>query len=82
VLELRADTSTIGSGPAADHVIADPTLAAIHVEVKRSHHGFTAAIHEPGLAMQLNDKAVKRVDLVDNDRLVIGATPLRFKTIA
>ncbi|MBL8622731.1 MAG: FHA domain-containing protein [Myxococcales bacterium] len=74
-------SAVIGSAPPAEIVIADPTLALAHCRLARGAYDFTLVAIEAADVF-VNGVRVERFELVDGDRIALGASQLVFKSTA
>jgi len=77
-----AETScTIGREPPADIVLPDEAIEPQHARISVAPHGATVIDGGSELGTYVNDKRIRKFDLVDNDIIRIGNTRLQFKTV-
>jgi two-component system response regulator GlrR len=75
-----AQTRTlIGSGPAADFPVADPTVSAVHCEIVVDERGFRVRDLDAKNGVVLGGRRVQEAWLQRKDDLVLGETTVRFK---
>jgi len=80
--KLMMDTSTtIGRDAAAAVQIEDERVEDLHCRIESMPTGFV--LHDGGskAGTYINERRIDRHELVDNDVITIGRTPIKFKSI-
>src|SRR5262249_22682713 len=75
--ELK-EITTLGSGPAADIVIAGERIAPAHATVRKVSAGYRLHDHSSGLGTYIDGRPVLYATLRPGDRFRIGTTVLRL----
>jgi hypothetical protein len=78
---LKSGKTTIGTGSDCDVVIDDQFASTRHAEVRFEGKHFRIVDLGSTNGMTINDKKVRDHELVDNDRVVLGRTELKFKSV-
>ncbi|MEO6952172.1 MAG: FHA domain-containing protein [Polyangia bacterium] len=78
---LKSGKTIIGTASDCDVVIEDQFASSRHAEVKLAGNAFRITDLGSTNGMLINDKKTRDHELVDNDRIVIGRTELKFKSV-
>lgn len=78
---LKSGKTVIGTANDCDVVIEDEFASSRHAEVKLAGNAFRITDLGSTNGMLINDKKTRDHELVDNDRIVIGRTELKFKSV-
>ncbi len=71
----------IGTAPDCDVVIDDSFASSRHAEVRRDGQRFRLIDLGSTNGMVVNEKKVREHELVDNDRIVLGRSEFKFKSV-
>ncbi len=69
---LRKPLITIGSSPGNDIVLADPTVAASHMNLVRKGSRYLAMVLDRSKELYLNGRRIRSADLNTGDHLLVG----------
>jgi FHA domain-containing protein len=72
--------SVIGKDPACEVVLNDPFLSGRHATIRAQNGMFVLEDHSTN-GTWVNDKQIKRHELVDNDFIKVGQTLMKFKLL-
>ncbi len=78
---LKSGRTVIGTASDCDVVIEDQFASSRHAEVKLAGNAFSIIDLGSTNGMLVNDRKTRDHELVDNDRIVIGRTELKFKSV-
>lgn len=78
---LRNGKNIIGTAADCDVVITDPYMSAKHAAVIHQNGIFTLIDLGSTNGTSLNDKAVQKEELIDNDTVRVGRTEMKFKSL-
>ena len=78
-IQLDSARRTLGSSTAADLMIPDPKIAAVHPELERCTGGWL--LRDLGGGVVANKRRIFAIGLVAGDVIEVGATKLVFKSI-
>lgn len=71
----------IGAGADNDIVVTDEYLSANHAEVRIEGNGYVFVDHGSTNGSFVNDRRVSKEEVIDNDRIRLGRTEFRIKTL-
>ena len=78
---LKSGKTVIGTAGDCDVVIEDGFASSRHAEVRLNGNAFRIVDLGSTNGLLVNDKKTREHELVDNDRIVIGRTELKFKSV-
>jgi hypothetical protein len=78
---LKSGKTVIGTANDCDVTIEDGFASSRHAEVRLSGNAFRIVDLGSTNGLVVNDKKVREHELVDNDRITIGRTQLKFKSV-
>jgi len=73
--------SSIGTDPACDVVLNDPHMSRRHAEIKIQNGAWWLFDLGSTNGTFVNDKKISQHELVDNDNVKFGQTPVKFKSL-
>ena len=82
VYDLHKPLTSIGSGPSCDVVLDDALIPAIFANVQFDGHGYSIAVLDKSIDMNVNGKKRRKHKLSHGDKLVIGVANLRFDVVS
>ncbi len=78
---LKSGRTIVGTAGDCDVVIDDQFASSRHAEVRLEGQHFKIVDLGSTNGMTVNDKKVREHELVDNDRVVLGRTEFKFKSV-
>jgi len=78
---LKSGRTVIGTASDCDVVIDDQFASSRHCEVRLEGQAFKIVDLGSTNGITVNDKKVREHELVDNDRIVMGRTEFKFKSV-
>jgi hypothetical protein len=78
---LKSGRTVIGTANDCDVVIEDQFASSRHAEVRLEGQAFKISDLGSTNGMTVNDKKVREHELVDNDRIVLGRSEFKFKSV-
>ncbi len=78
---LKAGRTIVGTAPDCDVVIEDGFASSKHAEFRLEGQAFKIIDLGSRNGIMVNDKKVREHELVDNDRVVLGRTEFKFKSV-
>ena len=77
--EILEDSLYVGSSNENHIRVHDPSVAGIHLEIKKTRDGYKLVDLESKAGTQVNGEFVNHHLLEDGDRIRIGDTPMKFE---
>jgi hypothetical protein len=78
---LKAGRTVAGTAPDCDVVIEDGSVSSRHAEFRLEGQAFKIVDLGSRNGTMVNNKKVREHELVDNDRIVLGRTEFKFKSV-
>jgi len=78
---LTPGKNVIGTSANCDVVLTDQYMSGRHATINYEYQRFTLIDLDSTNGTYLNDKRVSREELIDNDRVRLGRTELKFKSL-
>lgn len=73
--------NTMGTAADCDVVLTDPYLSSHHTVIRHENGEFTLVDLDSTNGTYVNERRVSREDLIDNDKIRLGRTELKFKSL-
>lgn len=73
--------NTMGTAADCDVVLTDPYLSSKHTVIRHENGVFTVTDLDSTNGTFVNDRRVSRYDIIDNDKIRLGRTELKFKSL-
>jgi hypothetical protein len=73
--------NTMGTAADCDVVLTDPYLSSKHTVIRHENGSFTLVDLDSTNGTYLNDRRVTKSDIIDNDKIRLGRTELKFKSL-
>ena len=73
--------NTMGTAADCDVVLTDPYLSSHHAVIRHENGEFTFVDLDSTNGSYVNERRVSREDLIDNDKIRLGRTELKFKSL-
>lgn len=73
--------NTMGTAADCDVVLTDPYLSSHHSVIRHENGEFTFVDLDSTNGSYVNERRVSREDLIDNDKIRLGRTELKFKSL-
>lgn len=73
--------NTMGTAADCDVVLTDPYLSSKHAVIRYEHGTFTLVDLDSTNGTFLNETRASKEDLIDNDKIRVGRTELKFKAL-
>ncbi len=73
--------NTMGTAADCDVVLTDPYLSSHHAVIRHENGEFTFVDLDSTNGSFVNERRVSREDLIDNDKVRLGRTELKFKSL-
>ncbi len=71
----------MGTAADCDVVLTDPYLSSHHSVIRHENGEFTFVDLDSTNGSYVNERRVSREDLIDNDKIRLGRTELKFKSL-
>jgi pSer/pThr/pTyr-binding forkhead associated (FHA) protein len=78
---LVTGRNVIGTAADCDIVLTDPYLSSKHVVIRHENGEFMLIDLDSTNGSYVNDRQVTKQDLIDNDKVRIGRTEMKFKSL-
>lgn len=78
---LTPGKNLIGTSATCDVVLTDQYMSGRHASINYEDQRFTLIDLDSTNGTYLNDKRISREELIDNDRIRLGRTELKFKSL-
>jgi hypothetical protein len=78
---LVTGKNVLGTSADCDIVLTDPYLSARHATIRHDEGRFTLIDLDSTNGTYLNDKRISKEELIDNDKIRLGKTELKFKSL-
>ena len=78
---LYGGLNRLGAGADNDIVVTDEYLSANHAEIRIEDNAYTFIDHGSTNGSFVNDRRVSKEEVIDNDRIRLGRTEFRIKTL-
>ena len=73
--------NTLGTAADCDVVLTDPYLSSHHTVIRHENGEFTLVDLDSTNGTYVNERRCSREDLIDNDKIRLGRTELKFKSL-
>ena len=73
--------NTMGTAADCDVVLTDPYLSSKHTVIRHENGVFTVSDLDSTNGTFVNDRRITRYDIIDNDKIRLGRTELKFKSL-
>lgn len=73
--------NTMGTSADCDVVLTDPYLSSKHCVIRHENGTFTLVDLDSTNGTYLNDRRASKEDIIDNDKIRMGRTELKFKSL-
>ncbi|MBI5610153.1 MAG: FHA domain-containing protein [Deltaproteobacteria bacterium] len=73
--------NTMGTAADCDVVLTDPYLSSKHSVIRHENGTFTVSDLDSTNGTFVNDRRISRMDIIDNDKIRLGRTELKFKSL-
>lgn len=73
--------NTMGTAADCDVVLTDPYLSSHHAVIRHENGEFTLTDLDSTNGSFVNERRISREDLIDNDKVRLGRTELKFKSL-
>ena len=73
--------NTMGTAADCDVVLTDPYLSSHHAVIRHENGEFTFVDLDSTNGSYVNERRVSREDLIDNDKIRLGRTEIKFKSL-
>ena len=73
--------NTLGTAADCDVVLTDPYLSSHHAVIRHENGEFTLVDLDSTNGTYVNERRVSREDLIDNDKVRLGRSELKFKSL-
>jgi pSer/pThr/pTyr-binding forkhead associated (FHA) protein len=73
--------NTMGTAADCDVVLTDPYLSSKHAVIRHENGTFTLSDLDSTNGTFVNERRVSRYDIIDNDKVRLGRTELKFKSL-
>ncbi len=73
--------NTMGTAADCDVVLTDPYLSSKHCVIRHENGTFTLVDLDSTNGTYLNDRRASKEDIIDNDKIRMGRTELKFKSL-
>lgn len=73
--------NTMGTAADCDVVLTDPYLSSKHAVIRHENGVFTLVDLDSTNGTYLNDRRCSKEDMIDNDKVRLGRTELKFKSV-
>lgn len=73
--------NTMGTAADCDVVLTDPYLSSKHAVIRHENGTFTVSDLDSTNGTFVNDRRISRMDIIDNDKVRLGRTELKFKSL-
>jgi hypothetical protein len=73
--------NTMGTAADCDVVLTDPYLSSHHTVIRHENGEFTLVDLDSTNGTYVNDRRCSREDLIDNDKIRLGRSELKFKSV-
>ncbi len=73
--------NTMGTAADCDVVLTDPYLSSHHTVIRHENGEFTLVDLDSTNGTYVNERRCSREDLIDNDKIRLGRTELKFKSL-
>lgn len=73
--------NTMGTAADCDVVLTDPYLSSKHAVIRHENGTFTLSDLDSTNGTFVNERRVTRYDIIDNDKVRLGRTELKFKSL-
>ena len=78
---LVTGRNVIGTAADCDVVLTDPYLSSKHMAIRHEDGVFTLIDLDSTNGSFVNDRRISKTELIDNDKVRIGRTELKFKSL-
>lgn len=78
---LVTGRNVIGTAADCDIVLTDPYLSSKHAAIRHENGRFTLIDLDSTNGTYLNDRRISKEELIDNDKIRLGRTELKFKSL-
>ncbi len=78
---LVTGRNVLGTAADCDIVLTDPYLSSKHMAIRHENGTFTLIDLDSTNGSFLNDRRITKEELIDNDKLRIGRTEMKFKSL-
>lgn len=78
---LTDGKNTMGTAADCDVVLTDPYLSSKHCVIRHENGTFTLVDLDSTNGTYLNDRRASKEDIIDNDKIRMGRTELKFKSL-
>ncbi|MSP91575.1 MAG: FHA domain-containing protein [Myxococcales bacterium] len=73
--------NTMGTAADCDVVLTDPYLSSKHTVIRFENGSFTLVDLDSTNGTYMNDRRITKTDMIDNDKIRLGRTELKFKAL-
>ncbi len=73
--------NTMGTAADCDVVLTDPYLSSKHAVIRHENGTFTLSDLDSTNGSFVNERRITRYDIIDNDKVRLGRTELKFKSL-
>lgn len=73
--------NTMGTAADCDVVLTDPYLSSKHAVIRHENGTFTLSDLDSTNGTFVNERRISRMDIIDNDKVRLGRTELKFKSL-
>ena len=73
--------NTMGTAADCDVVLTDPYLSSKHAVIRHENGTFTLSDLDSTNGTFVNERRISRYDIIDNDKIRLGRTELKFKSL-
>ena len=78
---LVTGRNVIGTSADCDVVLTDPYLSSKHMAIRHENGEFTLIDLDSTNGSFVNDRRISKTEIIDNDKIRIGRTELKFKSL-
>ena len=78
---LVTGRNVIGTAADCDVVLTDPYLSSKHMAIRHENGIFTLIDLDSTNGSFVNDRRISKIEIIDNDKVRIGRTELKFKSL-
>ncbi len=73
--------NTMGTAADCDVVLTDPYLSSKHTVIRHENGTFTIVDMDSTNGTYVNERKITKYDIIDNDKIRLGRTELKFKSL-
>ena len=73
--------NTMGTAADCDVVLTDPYLSSKHTVIRHENGTFTISDMDSTNGTYVNERKITKYDIIDNDKIRLGRTELKFKSL-